>query len=224
MSNLIGHQRECLNNKNAACHKCNKQFSRTDSLKRHIRGCKGLTCEKCPQRFSSDRGLKLHQRTHFVGNGDADANRPQFRKRPHPADNPQPSTSKISKDGESPQPANQPANAEIEGSHPRTVQSTIRCATCGLGCMDRRELYKHRQVQHGRGDTLHNAPWGDDEAPWLGPDGSVEDEEFLDVFQTNRGHILRNHSQGEIRVVIRLGSCSSFEWWWWLSGCLVRGV
>ena len=77
----------------------------------------------------------------------------------------------------------------------RTVHPSkqYKCTICSCICGDWRALYVHRQEQHGRGDDLQSVPWQDGEEPWVGPDGSLEEN-------TNRGHILRPLHEGQIRV------------------------
>ena len=94
-----------------------------------------------------------------------------------------------------------------------TNKDSYKCGTCDEHFSNKRELYLHRQLQHGGGITgdtsglnrtsstsasnkqenfsLENPPWENEE-------GEITDRLLKDVYEANLGHILRRNEIGKV--------------------------
>ena len=75
--------------------------------------------------------------------------------------------------------------------------STYKCSICKEICESRRDLYYHRNNQHGGNDNLENIP----------PDILHSDNnELKRVYIANRDHILASDEEGELRKIYNFQS------------------
>ena len=70
------------------------------------------------------------------------------------------------------------------------------CRSCSESFETRRNLYIHRGLQHGGGETLRD--WVGGTAPWENPNGTVRDPELKRIIEANRRFILGDHRVGQV--------------------------
>ena len=176
---MTRHQKVC--GKISACKKCGKTFAHVKNLSRHENICKNLQCTKCSSTFPNNATLHRHEKIHNSSHPDPDKTIPSTSREPRVS---------TSRDGGMSTP-----NTSVTSDE---MPSLFNCRQCPFKCKNRKEMYCHKQLQHGRGGTLQNAPWTDGTAPWIA-DGEI-DESLREVFQVNQGHILQDNVAGRMRA------------------------
>lgn len=92
-------------------------------------------------------------------------------------------------------------NLDDHNEHLRSHKN-FTCRICFEAFTCRKELYKHKGLQHGdgnEGDDVSIWPWGEN-APWINEEGEIN-EDLENVIKVNKGHILGAHVKGEISSV-----------------------
>ena len=73
------------------------------------------------------------------------------------------------------------------------VSKVYSCRLCNFRCNFKGDLYTHRLLQHGSGDSqLQPVPWEEDSDPF-------DNADIRQVYNVNRSHILAQHDKGNLK-------------------------